>query len=261
MAGGAAALLSDSLPAMLAVLFALGVQAAFFGPLKYGILPELLGAGELLRGNALVEAGTFAAILLGTIAGGALIGSPSGRAVVGGAGLVVAAAGLLAALAIPLGPAAAPGLRIGVDPVAATVALLRAARRDPPVWTSVLGLSWFWALGATFLAQFPVLAQAEFHAGSGVVTLLLTGFAMGVGAGSMLAGRLAPGGGARVVPAAALLLLRLHLGVRSPVRAAGGVRVGVAGAHARLARRVRRRPQPAGAPRPPAAPTRCRSTP
>lgn len=207
MLAGAAGLLTGSVPLLLAVLFGLGVQAAFFGPLKYGILPERLGADELLRGNALVEAGTFAAILLGTIAGGALIGLPAGAAAVAMCGMVVAVAGLASALAIPLGQAAAPDLRLGWNVAVETLGLLRLARRDRRVWVGVLGLSWFWALGATFLAQFPVLAQAEFHADNRVVTLLLAGFAVGVGLGSLLIGRLARGRDAsRAVPLAALLL-------------------------------------------------------
>ena len=190
MAAAAAALLSGSVPALLTVLFGLGAHAAFFGPLKYGILPELLAPADLLSGNALVEAGTFAAILLGTIAGGVLIGRGEGAAIVAGAGLLVALAGLAAAAAVPALPAADPALRLSANIAAETVDLLRAARANRRVWISVLGLSWFWALGATFLAQFPVLAQGEFHADNRVVTLLLTAFALGVGLGSLAAGRL-----------------------------------------------------------------------
>ena len=206
MAAAAAALLSGSIPALLAVLFGLGAHAALFGPLKYGVLPELLAPADLLRGNALVEAGTFAAILLGTIAGGVLIGRGEGAAIVAGAGLLVALAGLAAAAAIPTLPASDPTLRLRANVAAETVGLIRAARANRRVWISVLGLSWFWALGATFLAQFPVLAQAEFHADNRVVTLLLTAFALGVGLGSLAAGRL-PQRRATVPVAGALLSL------------------------------------------------------
>ncbi len=204
MAAAAGALLSGSIPALLTVLFGLGVHAAFFGPLKYAVLPELLAPAELLRGNALVEAGTFAAILLGTIAGGVLIGRGEGAAIVAGAGLLVALAGLAAAAAIPALPAAEPLVRVRGNVAAETWGLIRTARANRVVWTSVLGLSWFWALGATFLAQFPVLAQAEFHADNRVVTLLLTAFALGVGLGSLAAGRLPARGG--TVPIAAVSL-------------------------------------------------------
>ena len=204
---GAAGLLLASLPLMLSVLFGLGVQAAFFGPLKYGILPELLSAPELLQGNALVEAGTFAAILLGTIAGGALVGLAGGPAWAAASGVAVAGAGLLAALAIPKGQEAAPLLAISRNPAAATWRLVGSARRNRPVWVALLGLSWFWTIGATFLAQFPVLAKVEFAADSRVVTLLLASFTAGVGSGSLLVGRLARGrGAAGLVPWAGALL-------------------------------------------------------
>ncbi len=207
MALAAWGFLAAHVPALFAVLFGLGVQAAFFGPLKYGILPDHLTEHELVRGNALIEAGTFGAILAGTIAGGALIGLASGPEIVAMAGLVVAALGVGAAFMVPSAAPADPGLRLGWNVARETLKLLQAARANPPVWLSILGLSWFWTVGATFLAEFPVMAKQDFHASNAVVTLLLAGFAVGVGAGSILAGRLLRGEiSARQVPAAALLL-------------------------------------------------------
>lgn len=205
-AAGAAALLSGHVAGLLLVLLGFGAQAAMFSPLKYGILPEQLADDELLRGNALIEAGTFVAILLGTILGGILIGLADGALVVGLGLLAVAAAGWACSLAIPARAPAAPDLAIDRNPAAATLSLLGAAKRNRPVWIAILGLSWFWALGATFLAQFPVLAQAEFHADNRVVTLLLASFSVGVGVGSLLVGRLARTRAARLVPAAGLAL-------------------------------------------------------
>jgi len=203
----AAGFLLDSVPVLLAVLFGLGVQAAFFGPLKYGILPEHLRRDELLSGNALIEAGTFGAILAGTVLGGILIGLHGGAYWAAGAGLAVAAGGLAAALLVPRAPPAAPGLRVVWNIAAETWTLLRAARGNRAVWLSILGLSWFWTVGSVFLAEFPVMAKQDFHGSTGVITLLLTGFAVGVGAGSILAGRLLHGEvSARHVPLAALLL-------------------------------------------------------
>ena len=94
----------------LAVLLFVGVQATFFGPVKYGILPNLLGTEDLMGGNALIEAGTFLAILLGTIAGGLLILLPHGPTIVSACLLAFAGAGWVASLFIPRGEAAAPGL-------------------------------------------------------------------------------------------------------------------------------------------------------
>ncbi len=204
MVAALVALAGGHVPTLLAVLFGLGVHAALFGPLKYGALPELLPPAALLRANALVETGTFAAILLGTVAGGLAIGTGEGTLVVGAAGVAVALAGLGAAAAMPVLPPAAPALRLNPNILAETRDLLRLARANRPVWISILGLSWFWALGATFLAQFPILAQAEFGADNRVVTLLLTAFALGVGLGSMAAGRVR--GGTATVPRAALVL-------------------------------------------------------
>lgn len=189
MLAAALTLLEGSVPLLLAVLFGLGTQAALFGPLKYGILPDLFAdPATLLRANALVEAGTFAAILLGTIAGGTLIGLPEGGLIVAAFGLVLAVAGYAAARTILSTGPAAPGLRIGRNIVRETARLLRAARARRRVWTSLLGLSWFWALGAIFLAQFPVLAQTTFHADNRLVTLLLASFTIGIGLGSLAAG-------------------------------------------------------------------------
>ncbi len=207
MLAGAAGLLADSIPVLLVALCALGVLATFFSPLKYGILPEHLHKDELMRGNALIEAATFAAILAGTIAGGILIGLPAGPVVVACAVIVVSLLGVPAALAVPPAPAAAPGLRLGLNLAAETLAMLRAARQDKVTWFCILGLSWFWALGAIFLAEFPVMAEATFHGGNQVVTLLLAAFVIGIGAGSMLAAKLNRGAiSARFVPVSALLL-------------------------------------------------------
>lgn len=191
---------------LLAVLGGLGVQAAFFGPLKYGILPQHLAAGELLRGNALIEAATFIAILAGTIAGGSLIAPPHG-ALIAALALLLALAGLAAALRIPPAPPVARGLRIGWNPLRESSRLLAQARGQPVVWRACLGLSWFWAVGGVFLSEFPTLAAQDFGADGRVVSLLLAMFALGVGAGALLAGRLAQP--PRWLPARALLALSL----------------------------------------------------
>lgn len=207
MALAAAGFATGSEGLLFAVLFGLGVQATFFGPLKYGIIPEHLARDEIVRGNALIEAGTFAAILLGTIAGGALILLAQGRLAVAGTALIVALAGMAAAWKVPRAPAAAPDLRVGWNIVRDTLGLLRQARAERTVWLCILGLSWFWTLGATFLAEFPVIARQNFAAGGQVVTAMLAVFSVGVGVGSIVAGRLLRGEvSARHVPLAALLI-------------------------------------------------------
>ena len=189
----AVGLLAGSEAFLLVVLFGLGVQATFFGPLKYGALPELLAPGELVAGNALIEAGTFVGILLGTILGGELILLQRGRVATSVAVLCVAAAGFLAARRVPKLAAAAPGLVVDRSVLRGTARLLGEARARPVVWASILALSWFWALGAAFLAEFPVIVKRGFGGDGQVVTLMLAVFSVGVGVGSLAAGVLLRG--------------------------------------------------------------------
>jgi acyl-[acyl-carrier-protein]-phospholipid O-acyltransferase/long-chain-fatty-acid--[acyl-carrier-protein] ligase len=187
------------------VLFGLGVQATFFGPLKYAIIPSHLPEHERVAGNGLVEAGTFLGILLGTIAGGALYVLPGGPSIVSIAGLGIALAGVGVALAIPPAPSNAAGLHIGWNILRETAALLRSARANRAVWLSVLGISWFWVVGATLLAELPSLVRDDLGADAHVVTLMLAFFSVGVGAGSVLCARVLKGAiSARYVPMAAL---------------------------------------------------------
>lgn len=205
MALAALGFLTGGMALLMAVLFGLGMQATFFSPLKYAILPDHLREEELVAGNGLIEAGTFLGILLGTIAGGALMLFGQGGAVVSAAGLAVAAAGFVAALGVPRAPANDPTLRLGWNLPRGTWALLAEARGNRPVWLAILGLSWFWTIGATLLAAFPVIAKDTLAAGGSVVTLLLTVFALGVGAGSLACARILGGEvSPRLVPWAAL---------------------------------------------------------
>ncbi|HEY0424872.1 MAG TPA: MFS transporter, partial [Rhodopila sp.] len=204
MAAAAYAFLANNVPALLAVLFGLGVQATMFGPLKYGILPDHLRADELLAGNGLIEASTFLAILAGTVAGGALILLDAGPAIVAATGAGVSLIGLAAAFGVPPAPAADPALLIGRNILAETVSVTRQAAANRAVWLAILGLSWFWAIGATLLSEFPSIARDVLGAEGQVVTLLLTMFAVGIGVGSMLCARLLHGEvSARHVPFAA----------------------------------------------------------
>ena len=205
MSLAAYAFICNSVPGLLAVLFGLGVQATMFGPLKYAILPDHLHGDELLAGNGLIEASTFLAILAGTVAGGALALLDAGPMIVGTAGVVVSLLGLAAALGIPASPAADPTLRIGWNIPRNTASLTRQAAANRPVWLAILGLSWFWAVGATLLAEIPVVARDVLGAHGQVITLLLTLFAVGIGIGSMLCAHLLRGEiSARLVPFAAL---------------------------------------------------------
>jgi 1-acyl-sn-glycerol-3-phosphate acyltransferase len=179
-----------SMPFLLAVLFGLGLQATLLGPVKYSILPQALGAEELVGGNALVESATSLAILLGLIAGGLLMARPDGAAAVSVAVLAVAALGYLASRGIPAAPASSPDLRIDWNPVSETWRNIRFMRGNRSVFLSVLGISWFWFYGATFITQLPHYTQAYLGGNDHVFTLLLGVFCVGTGLGSLLCERL-----------------------------------------------------------------------
>jgi hypothetical protein len=187
----ALAFLLGSVPALIGLLFLMGTQSTLFGPLKYGILPQHLHETELVGGNALVETGTFLAILLGTMAGGLLIAREgSGASLVAGVVVVFAALGYLASRGIPQAPAADPELRINWNPLTETWRNIRFLRRHRTVFLSVLGISWFWFYGALYLAQLPNYTRLTLGGNEQVVTLLLTLFSLGIGAGSLLCERL-----------------------------------------------------------------------
>jgi len=175
---------------LMAVLFLLGAQATIFGPVKYGILPQHLRDHELVGGNGLVEMGTFVAILLGTMLGGWLIALAAGKTWVGAAVVLIAVAGFLASRLIPLAPAAAPDLKVNWNPVTETWRNFQFMKTNRTVFLSVLGISWFWFYGATFLAQLPTYTKAYLGGDESVVTLMLTVFSLGVGAGSLLCERM-----------------------------------------------------------------------
>lgn len=171
---------------LMAVLFGMGVHSTFFGPLKYALLPQHLSPAELLSGNAAIEAGTFLSILLGTMAGGGLVMLPGGDLLVPGLLIIVALGGFTASLKIPPAPAPDPGLVIHRHIFAGTWRLMGLARADRGAFRAILGISWFWFIGASFLAQFPSYGHDILHGDAGVVTLFLTVFSIGIGLGSLL---------------------------------------------------------------------------
>jgi len=176
---------------LFAALALMGVHSTLFGPVKYAILPQHLKTEELVGGNGLVEMGTFVAILIGTIVGGLLVAiDPNGPVLAGAATVVVAVAGWLASRGIPLTPAVAPNLAINWNPFTETWKNLQFARGNRVVWLSMLGISWFWFYGATFLTQFPNFAKNVLGGDEHVVTFLLASFSIGIGAGSLLCERL-----------------------------------------------------------------------
>ncbi|MCU0676974.1 MAG: MFS transporter [Myxococcota bacterium] len=181
-----------SLPLLFVALFLMGTQSAFFGPIKYALLPQHLKPEELVAGNAAVEAGTFVAILGGTLAGALIVAIPNvGVPLVGGAIVLVALVGVLTAKAIPAAPGSAHA-KVDANLVRGTRELLRVARRDRAVWGAIVGLSVFWLGGAVILGQLPRLAEALGGA-EDALTIMLAAFSFGIGAGSFIAERIARG--------------------------------------------------------------------
>jgi 1-acyl-sn-glycerol-3-phosphate acyltransferase len=191
MALGAAGFFMQNLTLLLVALFLGGTQSAFFGPVKYAILPQHLRESELVGGNALVETGTSLAILAGMIVGGWMIAQP-GWGLTGIAVLTCAlsAGGLVLSRFIPRSPAADPALAINWNPAQETWRILRFAAANRTVFLSILGISWFWLYGAMLVTQFPNLVRNLLHGNEQVVTLLLVVFSIGIGAGSLLCERL-----------------------------------------------------------------------
>ena len=207
MSLGAWGLWRGSVPMLLAALFCLGTHSTVFGPIKYALLPQHLRESELVAGNALIEAGTFLAILFGTIAGGTLVLLDGGALIVGGGGVAVAAAGWMASRWIPPAPpeggAAMPRPRLLHD----SIAVVTHVTRRPALFLPILAVSWFWLFGATVVSGLPVFAKDVLIADEHVVTLMLALFATGIGLGSLLAERLLHGEvSARFVPFAALVM-------------------------------------------------------
>jgi 1-acyl-sn-glycerol-3-phosphate acyltransferase len=180
-----------NIPLLLTLLFMMGLHSTLFGPLKYGILPQLLKPNELVGGNGLVEMGTFLAILLGTLLGSQLIDLPSnGGFWVAVVAIAIAVVGLISALAMPPTPVADPGLKINWNLFSETWRNLKLISDNRTVFLSCLGISWFWFFGSIYFTQLPAYAKEVLGGSPAVYTLLLTTFSVGIGLGSIWCERL-----------------------------------------------------------------------
>ena len=190
MLTGFLALWLQSLWLLFTVLFCMGVQSAFFGPVKYSILPQHLDKSELVAGNAQVGMGTFVAILIGTIMGSLMGGSENATWLVGLAVVCVAIIGWLSSWGIPVAEAKADSLKIDWNIPRISWQLVKLSMEKQPVFLAILGISWFWMLGASYLTQMPNFAITVLHGTPGVIALILCAFTVGVGCGSLLCDRL-----------------------------------------------------------------------
>ena len=215
---------------LIALLFLMGAQSTFFGPLKYSVLPQLLREDELVAGNGLVNAGTNVAILTGTLCGGLFIMSPLGRYYISAGIVGVAAAGYLASRFIPVLPASSPELKIDRNLFRSTWQLITYPVPNRPVFMSIIGISWFWFLGSVFLAQFPSFAKDIVGGDEQVSTLFLVVFTVGIGFGATFCNKLLGGRvSGKYVPASlvAISVFIVMLYLVSPSQAAGGALSGV----------------------------------
>lgn len=215
---------------LIALLFLMGAQSTFFGPLKYSVLPQLLREDELVAGNGLVNAGTNVAILTGTLCGGLFIMSPLGRYYISAGIVGVAAAGYIASRFIPVLPASSPELKIDRNLFRSTWQLITYPVPNSPVFMSIIGISWFWFLGSVFLAQFPSFAKDIVGGDEQVSTLFLVVFTVGIGFGATFCNKLLGGRvSGKYVPGSliAISVFIVMLYLVSPSQAAGGALSGV----------------------------------
>ncbi|WP_264877087.1 MFS transporter [Vibrio agarivorans] len=187
---GAIGFITESYAILLLLLFLMGTQSAFFGPVKYALLPQQLKQQELLSGNALVETGTFLAILLGTIGAGMIASAENARYVAAIAVVVFAVAGYLSSRYIPLAPASDPNLKFKWQPYTQTKITLGIVAKDRTIFWSVIAISWFWFLGAVYLTQFPNFTKVHLNGTEASVSFLLALFSVGIALGSLACDKL-----------------------------------------------------------------------
>jgi len=193
MLAGCYALWSLNITLMLAILFCLGTQSSFFGPIKYSIIPQHLDNSELLGANAQVGMGTFVSILLGTLIGGWIVTMEQGPMWVGGLTVAVAIIGWLSSKEIPPAPSASDDIRISLNPIAEALQNFKLAKKDPTVFYCILANSWFWLYGGSFLTQVPNFAVTVLNGHATLITILLAAFIIGVAIGSLLCTKLSGG--------------------------------------------------------------------
>ena len=184
--GGAGIMLAD-IPLMLAAVCLMGVHSTFFGPIKYAILPQHLRHDEVLGGTGLVEAGTYIAILGGTILAGVLATVPS---VAAATTIAIAVLGLLAGRQVPPAPPAAERIPFNWHIIHASIELVSATLHIRRLFLAILSISFFWTIGAVLIIIFPPLVKNVLGADEQVASLFIAIFSIGIAIGSVLINRL-----------------------------------------------------------------------
>ena len=193
MIGATVGFYMENVWVLMTILFLMGTQSTFFGPIKYGILPEKIREDELIGGNGLIEAGTFISILVGTLIGGLLILAENGVLLISGMVIFIAILGWVSSFYIPKGEPASPKLKVDYNFLRETWVIVSHAKQNREIFLSILGISWFWLVGATFLAQFPTYSKDIIGGNEQLVTLFLSVFTIGVGMGSLLCNQILKG--------------------------------------------------------------------
>lgn len=192
---GCYSLWQENINLMLAVLFLLGVQSAFFGPIKYAIIPQHVESNELLAANAQVGMGTFFSILLGTLIGGWLVTEPQGPMQLGALIILVAIIGWISSCQIPKAPPekSSSGNSALFNPFKETAMNFGLAKHNKTVLYCIFCSSWFWLYGACFLTQVPNFSVAILGGDPKLISILLGCFIVGVAIGSLCCNRLSRG--------------------------------------------------------------------
>lgn len=184
---GALGFYLGSVPMLLTVLFFMGSQSTFFGPIKYSILPQHLKSEQILGGTGLVEMGTFVAIIIGMVAGGLLMSYPEQGWLFVSIGIVLTAiVGFLVSRRIPHTPAVTPELKIDWNLWRESRDIFRFIKKDRTLFLIVLGNAWFWFVGAVVLPQIPNFTKVLLGGDAKAATLITATFSIGVAIGSVL---------------------------------------------------------------------------
>ncbi|GAA0281143.1 MFS transporter [Alteraurantiacibacter aestuarii] len=191
-----------AIPLMMLALFAMGVHSTFFGPIKYSILPQHLERSEVLAGTGLVEAGTYLAIMGGTILAGFVDVEIAALLVI-----VIAVIGYFTSCQVPDAPPYHPGQEIDRNILRASIALVRNTCHHREVFYAIMAISFFWTIGAVLFIQFPPLAKNVLMASKEVASLFLVIFSIGVAIGSVAINALLKGNvSARYSPVSVILM-------------------------------------------------------
>ncbi len=187
---GGMALYAQNIFFLMTTIFLMGTHSAFFGPIKFSIIPELIEPKQLLNANALVESSTFLAILIGTILGGVLIVFNHGILYVTILMIIFAITGWICSFLFAVDEPINYHIKITKNIYKETLATLTYAKEHPAVFPAIIGISWFWLIGGTFLSQFPVFTKEVLHAEAYLVTLFFTTFSIGIAIGSILVSKI-----------------------------------------------------------------------